>query len=87
MGRQWIEGLQEVYPIKQCLEIHLTGNHYPPVSLDFVPSCMKAIKHCNEGNYDKKIKMPNGKVRSAYFIVEGLHLETFLEERDVDYGY
>jgi len=83
MGRMWIEGLMEVENnVDKLLAIHLTGNHYPPISLDFVPACKKAIKYCNNGKYDKKIKMPNGLTRTASFIVDGLHLESFIMEID-----
>lgn len=81
MGRQWIEGFKEVETdLTTLLTIHLTGNHFPPVSTDFIPSCKEAIDACNIENYDKQITMPNGITRSASFIVEGLHLDTFLSE-------
>lgn len=83
MGRQWIEGfIENETDIETLLSIHLTGNHYPPVSKDFIPSCKEAIECCNSEDYNKQIKMPNGVTKSASFIVEGLHLETFLDEQE-----
>ena len=81
MGRQWIEGFMEnEKDIDTLLHIHLRGNHYPPVHTDFIPTCKQAIEFCNEGKYNKKIKMPNGITKTALEIVEGLHLESFLCE-------
>ena len=81
MGRMYIEGFMGIEKnIDVLLEIHLTGNHFPPVSLSFIPTCKKAIDYCNKGKYDKEIKMPNGKTKTASFIVEGLHLDSFIDE-------
>ena len=81
MGRQYIEGFKELgVGQDQMLRIHLQGNHYPPVDLHFVPDCKRAINACNKGDYNKKIKMCNGITKTASEIVEGLHLDTFLEE-------
>ena len=82
MGRLWIEGFKESeVNLDTLLNIHLTGNHFPPVSTNFIPSCKEAIQSCNEEDYDKQITMPNGITKSASYIVEGLHLETFLDEQ------
>ncbi|MHC1628799.1 MAG: hypothetical protein ACXQTI_08215 [Candidatus Nezhaarchaeales archaeon] len=66
--------------IDEALSIHLLGNHYPQVSLDFIPICKEAIEHCSLGCYDIDIKMPNGITKSAADIVEGLHLNCFINE-------
>jgi len=84
MGRQWIEGFKELdnIDLDTMLDIHLKGNHYPPVHSSFIPVCKEAIECCNDEDYNKQIKMPNGIVKSAMGIVEGLHLDSFLEERE-----
>lgn len=72
--------------LQRAIENHLRYNHYPPVSLDFVPVCLKAIKIAQEcedsqeyGRMDANIKMPNGIKKSVYDIIEGLHLGFFIE--------
>ena len=71
--------------IDTALTYQLQSNHYPPVSIDFIPSCKKAIQLVQQGIdeenpklYDTIVKLPNGKSLSASKIVEGLHLEFFL---------
>ncbi len=61
---------------------HLQSNHFPPVSRLFVPTCIEAINACNTGDYEHEIEMPNGKIRTAAFIVEGLHLNVWLENEE-----
>ena len=83
MGRQYIEGfMDQDISLDQLLTIHLQGNHYPPVSVEFVPVCKEVIDHCNNEEYDHVITMPNGIKKTAYDIVEGLHLDTFLDPED-----
>lgn len=72
--------------LDDALEWHLRGNHYPPVHRSFIPIAKKAIEICQQGLYEenpklynKRIKMPNGLVRTAAEIVEGLHLDGFLK--------
>ena len=86
MGRMNAEGMAESgLPLELTLEWHLQSNHYPPVSLAFIPTCVKAIQCCKDGASDTDITMPNGLVHSAAEIVEGLHLEPFLY--DYEEGY
>jgi len=82
MGRQYIDGfLEQGVSIDGALKIQLQCNHYPPVHLDFIPACKEAIEACQPWNeeYDRVIKLPNGKELSASAVVEGLHLDSFLE--------
>ena len=80
MGRQWIEGFLEMgVDADIALGYHLKANHYPPVSGDFIPACKKAIEAGNNGEQDKEIEMCNGKILTASRIIEGLHLDSFLE--------
>jgi len=65
---------------EQAIRHHLQYNHYPPVHESFVPVAQKAIELVNKGEYSTKIEMPNGRVLTAADIVEGLHLDGFLED-------
>jgi len=89
MGRTFIEGfLTEGVERERALGIHLQYNHYPPVSTDFVPACIKAIDAGFEAEYNKDwdidIELPNGKIRKASQIIEGLHLDAFFDYSECD---
>jgi len=58
---------------------HLQSNHFPPVSIDFVPTCKEAIQVILDGNAEHEITMPNGKTLTADKIIEGLHLDPFVQ--------
>jgi hypothetical protein len=62
------------------LVYHLVCNHYPPVSTDFIDSAKLAIKAANEGDYDGLIELPNGITLTVQEIIEGLHLESYLDD-------
>lgn len=66
---------------------HLTGNHYPPVSLDFLPAVKEALSYAQDAIdtdddelWKKVIELPNGKKLTVAAIIEGLHLDGFLNE-------
>ena len=87
MGRTFIEGfLSQGVEREVALGYHLQYNHYPPVSKDFVPACIKAIDAGNEAerdrNWDIDIELPNGKIRKASQIIDGLHLDAFFDNYD-----
>lgn len=44
----------------QQIEIHLTGNFYPPVPKSMAQPCSEAIDAYWEGDGDKYISMPEG---------------------------
>ena len=86
MGNTYIEGFKNVITEEQRLYIHLRYNHYPPIHKVFIPSAQKAIKLAQQAIDEEKnelwnkiIKLPNGKQLSVYKIIEGLHLDSFLE--------
>lgn len=79
MGNLQAQEMVRLLQRKQALEWHLQCNHYPPVSLDFVPVAEEAIKKGNEEDWDFVITMPNGITKTVGEIVEGLHLESFLD--------
>ena len=82
MGNLWIEDFKGRISEEGRLKIHLQNNHYPPVHSAFIPACKEAIEACQPWNsdYDKQIKLCNGKVKSAAEIVKGLHLHSFITE-------
>ena len=69
---------------------HLRSNHYPPVPVSMVKPCLSAIEYANAGEWDKRIRLPNGitfkgkKTALVRDMVEAHHLEAFLEP-DEDY--
>lgn len=78
---------------EKAVEIHLMSNHYPPVSADFVPACIQAIKSFviaamsvdsqgEEEVYSQlqrtMLETPVG-MRSAAELVEALHLDAFID--------
>ena len=79
MGRMFAMEIAEFegVDIEYKVGIQLQHNHFPPVSLDFVPACLEAIESVSTFKGDQRIELPNGKVLSAVEIVEGLHLDDF----------
>ena len=82
MGRLQAEELTANLPIEQALRLHLQCNHYPPVNSVFMPVAKDAIDRANKGEYDTVLEMPNGKSLSVTQIIEGLHLDCFLDQED-----
>ena len=80
MGRLQAEEMISLLKQERALEWHLQYNHYPPISLAFVPVAGLAIDKANAEEWEEIIKMPNGKELTVAEIVEGLHLESFLEQ-------
>lgn len=64
------------------LHYHLRHNHFPPVSAVFVDIAKQAIELANQGEYDTEIEMPNGITLEVRHIIEGLHLEFYLDEEE-----
>jgi len=60
---------------------HLRSNHFPPVSLDFMPACKEAISFILDGNAGGEVHLPNGKTLTADKIIEDLHLDAFVQSR------
>ena len=50
------------------------------------PAAKTAIQHVKAGLLNEKIKLPTGRPRMAFEIIARYHLDTFLEEEDVDDG-
>jgi hypothetical protein len=60
MGSLRAAEMAERLPIRQALAWHLRSNHYPPVPLSMVPVCIEAIKACNDGDWERPVKLPAG---------------------------
>jgi len=91
MGRMGAEAMMaatvdEFLTMDVALHWHLQSNCYPPVSVDMVPVCLKAIRRINEGNPEKRIKLPKGTLyRGAslvnpWDVIDSLCLDAFLDE-------
>ena len=85
MGSNFATDLADMdMDLAQSIRIQLTANHYPPVPVSMVEPCIEAIHACNEQEYDKLIKLPDGitwrdkEYAPASAIVEGHHLEAWL---------
>lgn len=79
MGRMQAEEMRELLSRNQALRWHLQSNHYPPIHEIFIPIAEEAIERANAGEWEKEIEMPNGKTLTVGEIVEGLHLDSFLD--------
>ena len=78
MGRMYAEGIKEFdISLERQIGIHLQNNHYPPVSPIFVSVAIEAIQKVNDGEGNEIIIMPNNISKTAYQVVEGLHLDTW----------
>lgn len=84
MGRFGAEAFQQAVrdgdaTQEQAIEWHLRANCYPPVSLVFIPLAVDAINRANQGDWSSRMELPNGKILLVCQVIEGLHLEGFLE--------
>ena len=91
MGRAFAEDLSATLPIESAIGIHLRGNHYPPIPLEMVQPCIKAIDLVNAGNGEELVDLPppvlwKGNTKApAYAIVEAHHLDSWIVEDYEDY--
>lgn len=85
MGKLQAMEMAEMLDMESALAWHLKANHYPPVPETMVPVCVEAIEACQEDDYKKLIKLPEGvswkgeEKAPAYAIIESHHLEAWLE--------
>ena len=80
MGSTYIEGFKGMVDEDARLSIHLSGNFYPPIHPDFKVPAKAAIEHVNNRQGQTPITMPNGVTKTAFQIVEGLHLDSFIHD-------
>lgn len=70
--------------LEQQIGMHLRSNHYPPVPLSMVPVCIEAIDACNDEDYNREIKLPDGvfwrgnEYAPANAIAESHHLDPWI---------
>ena len=70
------------------LQIHLTGNHYPPVPVSMVQPCIDALDAYYDEDYQRLITLPapitwRGQDSApAAAIVDGHHLHAWLPESE-----
>jgi len=67
-------------PRRDALAFHLQNNHFPPISQAFIPIAEEAIDKANDGDHDTMIRLPNGRTLPVHMIIEGLHLDCFLNK-------
>jgi len=79
MGRNAIEDMLNYADVDSALDWHLRGNHFPPIHEDFYPAAKLAIELVNKRQGETPIELPNGVVCTANYVVEGLHLDSFLD--------
>mgnify|MGYP003334964174 FL=1 len=77
--------------IETQIEMHLRGNHYPPVPSSMVKPCIEAIDAVNDlGLWEAPIELPEGVSwrgethAPASAIIEAHHLDAWLIERELD---
>lgn len=70
---------------EMAMEYHLRHNHFPPVPKEMVPMCIEAAETYGD-DPDRLIDLPEGTTwkggtqAPVWAIVEGHHLEPFVEE-------
>jgi hypothetical protein len=86
MGRMTADALAELdMPLERQIEIHLTGNFYPPIPKFMAVPCVMAINACWEEDSDRLIDMPEGvsykgsDSAPAWAIVEQHRLDSWLQ--------
>lgn len=95
MGSTYALGLVEsveegALDFERAILIHLQSNHYPPVPSSMVGPCLEAIKIVQDAQYgdgdaSDRVTLPAGirwrgeESAPAYAIVEGHHLDSFIQ--------
>ena len=82
MGYSNAYGMREQAGERTALTYHLQVNHYPPVSLDFLPLAEKALACAREGNFDEELDLPQGGTKTVAVVIKGLHLDAFVDFDD-----
>lgn len=73
-----------MFPKSTMLENHLRYNHFPPVGYEWIGPAQAAITAVEEDDPYRPIDVPGGGTMKAGYIVEGLHLEGFIEYPEDD---
>jgi hypothetical protein len=79
MGFIQAQEMKEMLDLNQLLHWHLQHNHFPPIHSIFVETAKEAIDLANQGEWEQRITLPNGRVLTVAEIIQQLHLEPFLD--------
>lgn len=82
MGYFTARDLRDYLPEDQALAWHLQYNHYPPISLIFLPAIREALASAREGDFCRRIELPTGRVVTVADVVEQVHLHAFLDDEE-----
>ena len=86
MGHLQAQEMAEHAGLDAGLHWHLTSNHFPPVHPDFIPVAKQAVLNAafaimdeDDDLWERQITMPNGITKTVGEIVDGLHLDAFID--------
>lgn len=88
MGALSAMDMAEQVDIRTALAWHLQYNHYPPIPVSMVDTCIAAIDACNDGVWNEDIDLPAGvyykgrDTAPAWAIAEQHHLDPWITEED-----
>lgn len=80
--------LEEISDQWKLVAYHLQNNHYPPVPLSMVDTCIRAIEYAEQGEWNLEVMLPEGTTykgsthASVETIVESHHLHYFIKDSD-----
>jgi len=85
MGYSSVSDMRNFVAEDTALTWHLQSNHYPPISVAFLPMAKAALAHARAGEWEATVEFPAGARRAGQSVaisevVKELHLEAFLEE-------
>jgi hypothetical protein len=93
MGRnlayELANGISDI-SLEQAIQIHLRGNHYPPVPLSMVQPCIDAIHASYDNDINRMIDLPEGVLfrgsnqATAEDIIYGHNLHAWCYDVDSD---
>ena len=76
--------------LEHQLAAHLQHNHYPPVPLSMVETCVRAIEAYNGGDWEAEITLPEGVTFRGFdtapctMIITQHHLDAWLDDDHCD---
>jgi hypothetical protein len=88
MGYSSALDMVEHLDLDRAIAWHLESNHYPPVPSSMVPMCIAALDAVLAEEPDRRIDLPEGIAfrgepsAPAWAVVEGHHLDAFLDALD-----
>lgn len=80
MGSSYVQGFFEAgVEINSIMEIHLRYNNFPPINPIIAPAVLMAVEEVAQGNYDRKITLPEGRTFTAKALVDATNSWDFVE--------